>query len=68
MDAGSEKSIGNFAPVDGTSYASPGSSVLAIARKVPIDGLAKGAYRLEVQATDSEGRTTVWRKAEFVVE
>jgi hypothetical protein len=68
VDAASAKAIGNFAPVDAAPYERPGSSVLAMARKVPIDQLPKGAYRLEVQVTDSAGKSPPWRKADFEVE
>lgn len=53
LDASTGKVIGNFAPVNVAPYQRPGSSVLPIARKIPIGQLPKGAYRLEVQATDS---------------
>ena len=39
-----------------------------MARKVPTDQLPKGAYRLEVQVTDSAGKSAPWRKADFEVE
>jgi hypothetical protein len=32
------------------------------------DQLPKGTCRLEVQATDSAGRSTAWRTANFTVE
>jgi len=67
-DAATSKAIGNFAPLDAAPYERPGSALLSIARKIPIDQLPKGAYRLEVQATDSSGGSTPWRKAEFSIE
>ncbi len=60
--------IKDFPPVDAAPYKQPGSSVISIAREIPIDKLSKGAYRLEVQATDSAGRSTSWRTASFTIE
>src|SRR5882672_533542 len=36
--------------------------------EVATEKLQKGQYRLEVQASDSAGRSTVWRTAHFTVE
>ena len=58
----------DFAPIDAASYKQAGSSVLRIGRKIPIDQLPKGSYRLEMQATGSMGRSTAWRAANFTVE
>ena len=68
LDASTGKLKEDFAPVDAAPYERPGSSVLRIARKVPIDQLPKGTYRLEVQVMDSTGRSTAWRAANFAVE
>ncbi len=46
----------------------PGSSVIRIAEEVSVEKLPTGSYRLEVQASDSAGKSTVWRAAEFTVE
>ena len=46
----------------------PGNSVVPVAEEIAIDKLAAGAYRLEVQASDSAGKSTVWRGANFTVE
>jgi hypothetical protein len=40
-------------------------SVFAVGRQVDIHKLASGSFRLEVQATDSTGRSTPWRSANF---
>ena len=58
----------DFAPFNAVPYQQPGSSVLRVGRKVPIDQLPKGNYRLEVQATTLAGKSTVWRAANFTVE
>jgi hypothetical protein len=68
LDASTGKLKEDFAPVDAAPYKHTGSAVLRIARKVPIDQLPKGTYRLEVQVTDSDGRSTGWRAANFAVE
>jgi hypothetical protein len=53
---------------DAAPYERTGSSAFRIARKVPIDRLPNGTYRLEVQVTDSAGTSTAWRAASFAVE
>jgi hypothetical protein len=57
----------DFLPVDVTSYVESGSPKIRISRKVPTDKLAAGFYRLEVQAVDSSGESTVWRSTDFAV-
>jgi hypothetical protein len=68
IDPSTGKVITDFAPLDAAPYVQSGSSVLHIARKILTSQLPKGSYRLEVQATDSAGRTTAWRGAGFAVE
>jgi hypothetical protein len=58
----------DFAPFDAVPYQQPGSSVLRVGRKIPIEQLSKGNYRLEVQATTPAGGSTAWRAATFAVE
>ncbi len=48
--------------------ARPEGSIIPIVQGIGTDKLLKGAYRLEVQASDSAGRQTVWRTASFTVE
>ncbi len=45
-----------------------GSTVIPIAQFIPFGKLPKGAYRLEVQATDAAGRSTAWRATNFTIE
>jgi hypothetical protein len=66
LDASTSKIKEDFAPIDAASYKQAGSSVLRIGRKLPIDQLPTGAYRLEVQAAGSKG-STAWRAATFEV-
>jgi hypothetical protein len=68
VDAHSGGTKMNFPPLNVAPYERPGSTTIPVALKVPFDQLPDGAYRLEVQATDSAGRSTVWRSADFSVE
>jgi hypothetical protein len=56
------------APVSATPYMKAGSAVIPIGRQTNISNLPKGSYRLDVQATDSAGKTTPWRSVNFTVE
>jgi hypothetical protein len=49
-------------------WMAPGKSVIPIAEQIAVDKLPEGSYRLEVQATDSTGKSIVWRAANFTVE
>jgi hypothetical protein len=46
----------------------PGNLIIPVAEEIAIDKLPPGAYRLEVQASDSAGKSTGWRAASFTVE
>ena len=50
------------------SWMQTGNPVIPIAQKVAIDKLTKGSYRMEVQASDSAGRSTAWRTASFTIQ
>ena len=67
LDSNTGKPIEDFAPIDAAAYRQAGSSMLHIGRKVPIDQLPTGNYRLEVQATTSMGRSTAWQRTNFEV-
>ena len=54
-------------PVDTTRYRKTGSAVIAVGRGVKLNHLSPGSYRLEVQASDTTGKSTAWRSAEFTV-
>jgi len=45
-----------------------GSPVIPIGRGIDINKLPNGSYRLDVQATDSAGKSTPWQAANFTVE
>lgn len=66
LDASTSKVKEDFAPIDAATYKQAGSPVLRIGRKLPIDQLPTGDYRLEAQATGSKG-ITAWRAATFEV-
>lgn len=68
VDPGTDAVKAELAPLDAVPYQVPGSGVFRVARTIPVRELAKGAYRLEVRARDSAGRTTDWRAADFSVE
>ena len=68
VDAHTGEQKFEFYPVDAKSYERSGSKVLAFAGDLPIAQLAKGQYRVEAQATDSAGRSTVVRSASFTIE
>jgi VWFA-related protein len=66
-DTESGTEVDTFAPVDTTTYSKAGSPLIAVARGVPLKRLTPGVYRLEVQASNSEGKSTEWRSAVFTV-
>jgi hypothetical protein len=68
LDAKTGKVIKDFPPIDAASYENPGSATIPMAREIPHDKLPKGAYRLEVQAKDSAGKSSAIRTAEFMIE
>ncbi|HWG19582.1 MAG TPA: hypothetical protein VG225_03565 [Terracidiphilus sp.] len=68
VDAKSSGLVKDFPPVDAATYEQPGSTLIPIAREIPIANLPKGPYRLEVQASDASGRATAWHTAGFSIE
>lgn len=58
VDAQTGQTRYEFAPIDATSFQRPSSTTLTVAGDLPLAQLAKGNYVVEVQATDSAGRTT----------
>ena len=55
-------------PRDLSSWFAPGSSVAHVAEEIGVDKLRPGYYRIEVQASDSAGRTSAVRSVNFEVE
>ncbi len=58
----------NTGPVSTADWTVPGNPVIPIGVKVATEKLHKGSYRLEIQATDSAGRQTDWRQANFTIQ
>jgi hypothetical protein len=54
-------------PVKVEPGAQAGASTVPVALRIPFDQMRPGAYRLEVQATDSAGRSTAVRTAGFTI-
>jgi len=58
----------NAGPTSAAECVIPGNVVIPIALKVDTDKLPSGSYKIEVQASDSAGRTTPWRMAKFEIQ
>jgi len=58
----------NTEPTSAAQCVTPGNVVVPIALNVDTDKLPSGEYKLEVQASDSAGRTSEWRMAKFEVQ
>jgi hypothetical protein len=54
-------------PISAAPYIKAGSSIIPVGRGLDISKLPKGSYRLDVRATDSTGKSTAWRSANFTV-
>ena len=55
-------------PISAAPYIKVGSPIIPVGRGMDIRKLPKGSYRLDVQATDSTGKSTPWRTANFTIE
>lgn len=58
----------DFPALDAAPYMRQGTTMIPIGDELMIGQLPKGNYRLEVQATDSAGRSTPWRTTSFTLE
>ena len=58
----------NAGPTSAAQCVIPGNVVIPIALNVETDKLQSGPYKIEVQASDSAGRTTEWRMAKFEIQ
>ena len=67
-DAKTGQVLKELMPLDAAPYVTPGNPVIPIGRAMNISALPSGFYRLEVQATDSAGNSTVWRPVDFSIE
>ena len=54
-------------PISAAPYVKAGSSIIPVGRGMDISKLPIGSYWLDVQATDSTGKSTPWRSANFTV-
>ncbi len=59
--------IRDFGPMKAAAWMQPGDPIVPVAITLGLKTLTKGSYRIEVQASDSVGRQTPWRRADFVV-
>jgi hypothetical protein len=49
-------------------YMQAGSSIIPVGREMDISKLPIDSYRVDVQATDSRGKSAAWHSANFTVE
>ena len=68
VDSKTDKTIVDTGLRSADSFVNPGKLIIPIAEEIAIDKLPVGAYRVEVQASDSTGKQTPWRSASFTVE
>jgi hypothetical protein len=68
VDAKTGKMKMNLQPVSAVPYIKAGSSVIPIGRGINLKNLSNGAYRLEIRASNSTGKSTPWRAANFTIE
>jgi len=58
----------NLQAVNVAPYIKAGSLVIPIARGINLRNLSYGAYQLEIRASNSMGKSTPWRAANFSIE
>lgn len=58
----------NAGPTNAAEGVTPGNVVIPIALNVDTERLPSGSYKIEVQGSDSAGRTTEWRMAKFEIQ
>ena len=68
FDSRTGEVVSDSPPISAAPYIKAGSSIIPVGRGLDISKLPKGSYRLDVQATDSTGKSTAWRSAHFTVE
>jgi hypothetical protein len=54
-------------PLSAAEWVVPGNAVIPIGLKLNIKKLKRGSHRLEIQASNSEGRVSEWRQATFEI-
>jgi hypothetical protein len=68
FDSRTGEVISDSQPISAAPYIKAGSSIIPVGRGMDISKLPIGSYRLDVQATDSTGKSTTWGSANFTVE
>ena len=68
LDAKTGAVRSDYPPVDVAPYERPGCTTIPVTTELRFAERPVGSYRLEVQATDSAGRSTVVRTATFTIE
>ena len=68
IDLRTSEVISDSQPISAVPYMQAGSSIIPVGCGMDISKLPIGSYRLDVQATDSTGKSTPWRSANFTVE
>jgi hypothetical protein len=58
----------NAGPMSVADFVIPGNVVVPIALNVDTGKLGSGAYRIEIQASDSMGQAAKWRSAKFEIQ
>ena len=67
IDQKTGSTVMNNEPMSAADWTVPGSTVVPIGLKINVDKLQPGAYRVEMQASDSAGQKSAWRAAKFNV-
>jgi len=68
VDLKTGDAITDSEPISAAPYMKAGRSIIPVGRGMDISKLPIGSYRLDVQATDSTGKSTAWRSTNFTVE
>jgi hypothetical protein len=67
-DRKTDSLVMNTGPMSAAGWVVPGNAVIPIGLKLAIEKLPPGPYRIELQASDSAGRESEWRQADFIIE
>jgi hypothetical protein len=59
------EAVEDLPPFDAAPFITKGDPVIRIGPEIRVSALATGLYRLEVQAMDSSGQSSIWRSVEF---
>ena len=65
VDASTGKTVNTIKAIEADAH--NGNPVVAVGRRIDINTLPSGSYRLEAQATDSTGASTPWRLVAFTL-